>query len=91
MAGQMKILCRECGYNGIITKTERLHLDFSRIYCLCKNPQCRHHWVASVSFSHTTKESHLSKNGFLHYVLEKLPREELAKIRETVDNQLALL
>lgn len=83
--------CKECGSKAVVTKTEREHVDFNRLYLMCKNPKCGHSWVSHLTFSHSTKESRLGKNGLVAFLVEKLPLEDLSELKEAIEQkQLAL-
>lgn len=50
----MRVMCRSCGSKAIISSTERISDDFSRLYCQCKNVKsCGHTFVMDLGFSHT--------------------------------------
>lgn len=95
MSGQIKQFCKICNSPAIVLSTERLHNEYSRLYFLCKNPACSHRWVANLSYSHTTTESRLAKDGLLKEVLSYFPPDQLTKLEKMIsterERQLALL
>lgn len=95
MGRTIKNYCNVCHSPAIVIKSERQHDDYLKIYFVCKNKQCNHRWVADQTFSHTTHESHLLKNGILKAVLNRLPLAELKEIKnfvlEAEEKQMALL
>lgn len=85
MCGQVKVICKHCGERGIITKTDRQTVDYSRLYCTCKNPACGHSWVADIQFSHTLQESKITKDGIINYLLNNLPSDTLATLKLSIE------
>lgn len=77
--------CRECGSKGVIIKTNRIHTDYNRSYCECKNPDCGHLWVIDTNYSHTVRPPKHQKNALLYYLLEQLPPEERLQLRKTLE------
>lgn len=62
MARVFKQQCRECGSEGVVVKTNRIHTDYSKAYCECKNTECGHRWAIEISFSHTIRPQKIAKN-----------------------------
>ncbi|MBN6064749.1 ogr/Delta-like zinc finger family protein [Aggregatibacter actinomycetemcomitans] len=75
-----KILCNVCGSDSIIKRTERVHTDLSRLYCICKNKECNHRFVMSMEFSHSTRASDLKKDEILKTLLDQLPETNKREI-----------
>lgn len=88
MSRQLKQICKVCHSPAIVTKTERVHSEISTLYCKCKNPNCGHSWASDLIYSHTLTKSKLDENGVIQYLLKKLPREELEKINEVIQQEL---
>jgi uncharacterized protein YlbG (UPF0298 family) len=53
----MRVICRECGSFGRITKTNRMSRDYAVLYCQCGDAECGHSWVADLGFKHTLSPS----------------------------------
>ncbi|OOF38846.1 transcriptional regulator [Rodentibacter rarus] len=85
MARTTDIYCKVCNAKSVIERTERIHSEFARYYCVCKNPQCGHRFVMNMEFSHTTRSSKLTKDKLLELVLGKLSEEEKANLRKILD------
>lgn len=85
LSGQIKIICKHCGDRAVITKNDRQTVEYSRLYCICKNPACGHSWVADIQFSHTLKESRLTKEGVLNYLLDNLPFDSLKSLKLAIE------
>lgn len=88
MARALKQFCKICSSPAIVTKTERTHFEFSTIYCQCQNPHCGHTWASNIIFSHTLKKSKLDENGFVQYLISKLPKSELENIKNAIIAEL---
>lgn len=83
----MDIKCNICGNKSIITKTDRVHSELSRLYCSCKNKECMHRFVMNLEFSHSTAPSLLKKDELLLTLLKKLPEQEIQQIIEYLTNR----
>lgn len=66
----MKVLCPECGANGIIRKTARKHRQISDLYCACTDVECGHTFVMNVTFSHTLSPSAKTGDKLLKTVID---------------------
>ena len=80
MARTTDIYCTVCNSKSVIERSERIHSEFTRYYCACKNPLCGHRFVMNMEFGHTTRSSKL-----LELVLGKLSEEEKANLRKILD------
>ena len=49
----MRVYCTVCNSKGKIRTTREQTKQFSKLYCLCLNPECSHTWVAHLTFSHS--------------------------------------
>ncbi|OOF58913.1 ogr/Delta-like zinc finger family protein [Rodentibacter myodis] len=87
MARTTDIYCAVCDTKSVIERAERIHSDFTRYYCACKNPLCGHRFVMNMEFSHTTRSSKLTKDKLLALVLGKLSKEEKANLRKLLDDE----
>ncbi|WP_256856104.1 ogr/Delta-like zinc finger family protein [Rodentibacter ratti] len=76
MARTTDIYCKVCNAKSVIERTERIHSEFARYYCVCKNPQCGHRFVMNMEFSHTTRSSKLTKENLLKLTLQQLSQED---------------
>ena len=82
MARTTDIYCTVCNSKSVIERSERIHSEFTRYYCACKNPLCGHRFVMNMEFGHTTRASKLTKDKLLELVLGKLSDEEKANLRK---------
>ncbi len=80
----MKIQCRECNGKAIITSTNRLSCDFTRLYCTCRTAQCGHSFVMQLSYSHGLRPAANKLDQHLVEQMRELPPERL----EALMNQL---
>lgn len=87
MARTTDIYCTVCNAKSVIERSERIHSEFTRYYCACKNPQCGHRFVMNMEFGHTTRSSKLTKDKLLELVLGKLSDDEKAKLRKILDDE----
>lgn len=85
MARTTDIYCTVCNSKSVIERSERIHSEFTRYYCACKNPLCGHRFVMNMEFGHTTRSSKLTKDKLLELVLSKLSVEEKANLRKILD------
>lgn len=69
----LKLLCPECGHNAIISKSNRIDPKLSDLYCQCRNVECGHTYVMSLSFGHTISPSALANNRLVKYLADHLP------------------
>ena len=53
----MRVVCRECGNPGVVRSSKKITLDYSVLYCQCKDPECGHTWKADLSYSSTISPS----------------------------------
>lgn len=67
----MRIYCRECGEKAVITKTHRISMDVSEMYCSCTN--CGHRFVWSAGFKHSLTESLKEKTDVICLLFKGLP------------------
>ncbi|HHP0488959.1 TPA: ogr/Delta-like zinc finger family protein, partial [Vibrio harveyi] len=47
---KMRVTCG-CGHKALITKSNRISLDYVELYCTC--PECGHRFVWSAGFKHS--------------------------------------
>lgn len=76
MARTTDIYCTVCNEKAVIERAERIHSEFTRYYCACKNPLCGHRFVMNMEFSHTTRSSKLTKENLLKLTLRQLSQED---------------
>lgn len=89
MARTTDIYCKVCNKRAVIQRTERIHSEFSRLYCACKNPDCGHKFVMNLEFSHSTKSSLLTKDQLLSLTLNRLSEDDKEKIRQLLNEEKA--
>lgn len=82
--GALKQICKFCGHKGVIQKSDQQTPEYSRLYVVCRNPECGHKWVMDLTYSHTTQESKLTRDGILDYLLNSLPKESLAEFKDAI-------
>lgn len=88
MSRYITFTCPECHSSAKVTKKDVLNARYTRLYCTCKNPHCGAKWVMSAEFSHFVKNTKYTQQGFLHYLLKKLPPEELKNLQAVINSQL---
>ncbi|OOH88699.1 hypothetical protein BMT54_08330 [Pasteurellaceae bacterium 15-036681] len=88
MGKTAKRICRICGGYGIVSKSEQVHIDLTKEYCLCKNTKCGYRWVNIVEFSHTVRKSKLDKERGFELLIERLTHEDLTYIQEIINNKM---
>ena len=50
----MRIHCKHCGGKARISSSDRISVDFTRLYCQCSDAkECGHTFVMELGFSHT--------------------------------------
>ncbi|RRV08113.1 transcriptional regulator [Pseudomonas sp. v388] len=49
----MRVYCTACNSKGKISSSREQTKGFTKLYCLCLNPECGHTWVAHLTFSHS--------------------------------------
>ena len=89
MARTLDIYCKVCNSKAVVQRTEKIHSDFNKLYCYCRNPNCRHKFVMNLEFSHTTSSSLLTKDQILFSALEnqfrQLSEDDKNRIRKMLD------
>ena len=89
MARTTDIYCKICKGKAVIRRTERIHSEYSRLYCDCRNPACRHKFVMNLEFSHSTSSSLLTKDQLLALTLSQLSDVDKDKIRQILNEEKA--
>ncbi|WP_238544442.1 ogr/Delta-like zinc finger family protein [Avibacterium paragallinarum] len=69
----------------MITRTDRIHSNFSKLYCSCRNSKCGHKFVINQEFSHTTKTSLLTKERLLKLLIGQLSEEDKEKLKQELE------
>ncbi|MEB3457147.1 ogr/Delta-like zinc finger family protein [Pasteurella multocida] len=87
MARTLDIYCKVCNSKAIVTRTERIHSDFSKSYCSCKNKACGHKFVINVEFSHTTKTSLLTKDALIETLLANSSPQDRQRYKRILEEQ----
>ncbi|MFB2831589.1 ogr/Delta-like zinc finger family protein [Aeromonas jandaei] len=87
----MRVICRDCGALGRITKTNRYSVETASLYCECTNPECRARWVSVLTHQRDLSPS-LSKQKSAQITLGKFselsPRLQAAVSKELSENEL---
>ena len=78
----VRIRCNQCGSLGIITKSDRISENVTRLYCRCKSDPCGHAWVSTLAYSHTTRPSSKTGNSVAIALIDALSSEARIKIIE---------
>lgn len=55
----MRIVCDRCGHKAKIATRRSETPYFTKLYCVCTNPECAHGFVMNLEFSHTLSPSAL--------------------------------
>ncbi|MEE3608245.1 ogr/Delta-like zinc finger family protein [Avibacterium paragallinarum] len=85
MARTADIYCNVCNSKAMITRTDRIHSNFSKLYCSCRNSKCGHKFVINQEFSHTTKTSLLTKESLLKLLIGQLSEEDKEKLKQELE------
>ncbi|TCJ98818.1 Ogr/Delta-like zinc finger protein [Volucribacter psittacicida] len=85
MARTTNIYCKICGSKSVVTRTERMTSDYSRLYCSCRNPDCRHKFVMNLEFSHSTSTSQLTKDQLFSYLIKNLSVNDKKDLKKLLD------
>ncbi|POY46785.1 ogr/Delta-like zinc finger family protein [Avibacterium paragallinarum] len=85
MARTADIYCNVCNSKAMITRTDRIHSNFSKLYCSCRNSKCGHKFVINQEFSHTTKTSLLTKERLLKLLIGQLSEEDKEKLKQELE------
>ena len=84
----LRVNCNICKSDCVIYRTERIHEDLSRLYCSCKNEDCKHKFVLNMEFSHSTRASDLKKDEILKTLLNQLPETNKQEIIQFLQNTM---
>lgn len=77
----MLINCRECGGKATITKRQNQSTDVADLYCSCRNSECGHTFVATLSYKHSLSPGAASAEKMLVDLLRsKSPQEQMELI-----------
>ncbi|MFD1806238.1 ogr/Delta-like zinc finger family protein [Pasteurella oralis] len=87
MARTLDIYCNVCNSKAIVTRTDRIHSNFNKLYCSCRNQKCQHKFVFNLEFSHSTSSSLLTKDKLLALTLSQLSKEDKEKIKKLLDEE----
>ncbi|MFB2843014.1 ogr/Delta-like zinc finger family protein [Aeromonas jandaei] len=78
----MRVRCNQCGGLGVISKSDLISENVSRLYCRCKSDTCGHAWVSTLAHSHTTRPSSKQGHSVAIALIDALSPEALTKIIE---------
>ena len=70
------INCNQCGGKATITKRQQHSTDVADLYCSCKDSECGHTFVMSLSFKHTLSPSSRDSTKMLMDILRGKSRQE---------------
>lgn len=71
----MRVICPECSQKGRITKTNKMSLQVSDLYCQCTDAECGHTWVSRLSYSHTLSPSARTSEQLVLHLARNLSPE----------------
>lgn len=83
----MRIYCRDCGEKAVITKTNRLSLDVSEMYCCCT--KCGHRFVWSAGFKHSLSPSMKEKSEMIVLLFKDLPETKKRDLLHILESDRA--
>ncbi|EDM67324.1 putative phage gene [Moritella sp. PE36] len=49
----MRVTCKFCKGKARISSTDKVSVEFTRLYCQCLDAKCGHTFVMDLGFSHT--------------------------------------
>ncbi|WP_373565900.1 ogr/Delta-like zinc finger family protein [Microbulbifer okhotskensis] len=65
----MRVKCETCGHKALINSRNEIDPKVVDLYCTCTNPECRHYFVAKLTYSHSIAPSQLqAKEAALDYL-----------------------
>ncbi len=73
---QMQVKCPECLSTATIQSRKELDVKISDLYCSCKNPECGHSFVSTLSFKHSLSPSSFQARRMLIEHIKSLSIEE---------------
>lgn len=76
----MRVECPECLQPAVISKRNKISNHTSDLYCSCKDPECGHTFVSTLSFKHSLSPSRASTDRFVFDYLSSLPKEEQSSL-----------
>ena len=83
----MRVLCKHCGSKAIIGSTDRISVDFTRLYCQCSDVKnCGHTFVMDLGFSHTLNPPTGVVDQLLVERIRKMPVEQQRELFEFAGN-----
>ncbi len=83
---RMQINCPECGGKSIITTSKKLSDKVSDLYCSCKDSECGHTFVFSLSFKHSLSPSAKQNQNNLTQLLLQLDESSRQEIISQVQS-----
>lgn len=83
----MQIQCRECRGKAIITTTNRLTCDFTRLYCTCRTAECGHSFVMQLSYSHALRPASNKLDQHLVEQMRELSPERLQSVIDQLKSE----
>lgn len=85
MARTTNIYCKICNGKAVVSRTEQMTSDYSKLYCSCRNPNCGHRFVMNLEFSHTTKTSLLTQKDLISYLVKNLSHSDKAELKRILE------
>lgn len=89
MSRTSKILCTVCQSPAITQKTEKVHNEYSKLYCICTNQECQHKFVMNLEFSHTTRASLLDKDNLIVALISQFSEKDKEKLLTMLQKEKA--
>ncbi|WP_373565908.1 ogr/Delta-like zinc finger family protein [Microbulbifer okhotskensis] len=79
----MRVKCETCGHKALINSRNEIDPKVVDLYCTCTNPDCRHYFVAKLTYSHTISASQLqAREAALDYLRSLAPSERQHLIKQ---------
>ncbi len=77
-----RVYCNNCGSKAIITSRDSVSPEFAKLYCFCRNGDCGHRFVSTLSFSHALVPASEPIDRMLFDRLRDLPRQKQREMFE---------
>ncbi|VUD66773.1 hypothetical protein TDB9533_03690 [Thalassocella blandensis] len=78
----MRVECPECLQPAVISKRNKISNHTSDLYCSCKNAECGHNFVSTLSFKHTLSPSRRTTQLLVFEYLKSIPQADLDSLLE---------
>ena len=78
----VQVNCIECQGKAVIGTRVAIDPKVTNLYCSCKDPQCGHTFVMTLSFSHTLSPAANQSKRLMLDMLKSLPKDEQQQLFE---------